>query len=150
MKSWILLKLSSFVVLIVLLISTPSFAATEFQSCPMPSDEKLVCAVVMCVPGLLISESRPKCLAINKKFAVYLATLGFWKKPPNCKMRDLNCTIIGEAKTPNVDVSFCNALSLVTEQNSCKAALGQSEKSYCDTFTDNEKRARCETTMGRQ
>ena len=144
------IKLCAFTVVLFSIVSTSVASVNAAaQSCPMPSDEKLVCSVIMCVPGLLISESRPKCLQINRRFAIYLATLGFWKKPPSCKMRDLNCNVIGKAKSASIDVSFCNGLSTSAEQNACKAALGQAEQGYCATFIDLEMNEACETAIAK-
>lgn len=89
-----------------LMVSSSSVFAGS--GCPMPSAEKLVCSVVLCNPiGLLIDESRNDCLKINRDFAIYLATLGFWDNPPKCKMRDMNCNKVGTAKKGIVATSVC-------------------------------------------
>jgi len=127
---------------------TQKSIAIEPQGCPIPSDEKLVCSVIMCVPGLLISESRSKCIQINRKFAIYLATLGFWSKPPKCKMRDLNCESTGNASSAEIDASYCDELETEAEQNSCRAALGEPvNEDYCDSFSGDERDA-CEIAIG--
>ncbi|CAN0490737.1 unnamed protein product, partial [Scytosiphon promiscuus] len=80
------------------------------MACPMPSDEQLVCEVVLCNPiGLTISESRSECLAVNRRFAIYLATLGPFRDPPRCKMRDQQCRVTGRASNATIDASFCQA-----------------------------------------
>ncbi len=92
------------------------------NACDIPSDEALVCEVVLCNPlGLAISESRSKCIQINRRFAVYLATLGFWSNPPTCKMRDKSCNQTGE-KIVEKDVSFCEFGS-PSEREACLRAL---------------------------
>ena len=54
------------------------------SGCPISSEEKLACGVVLCNPvGLAISESRSECLEINRKWALYLATLKPWDSPPS-------------------------------------------------------------------
>lgn len=95
------------------------------EGCPMKSDEALVCEVVLCNPlGLVISESRSECMKTNRKFAIYLAKLGFWDKPPKCKMRDKDCNKTGKAKSANIDVDFCDELDNFDERNTCRNTLG--------------------------
>lgn len=73
-------------------------ALAKKNSCPISDAETLMCEALMCNPiGLVIKESRSKCLKINRKVAIYKAKLGFFKKPPKCKKRDKNCNIIGNA-----------------------------------------------------
>jgi hypothetical protein len=77
------------------------------SGCPMSSDEKLACGVVLCNPlGLVISESRSECLDINKKWAIYLATLGPFDSPVRCRSRDMSCTKRGVIKEVNYD--YCS------------------------------------------
>ena len=72
------------------------------SGCPISEDEKLACGVVLCNPvGLSISESRSECLEINRKWAIYLATLKPWEKPVSCKSRDMNCSKRGVIKEVN-------------------------------------------------
>lgn len=95
------------------------------EGCPMKSDEALVCEVVLCNPlGLVISESRSECMKTNRRFAIYLATLGFWDKPPKCKMRDKDCNKTGKAKSASIDVDFCDELENFDERNTCRNTLG--------------------------
>jgi hypothetical protein len=116
-----------------------SAKATEFHECPIGKAETLVCSVIMCGPGLLIAESRPKCLKINRKFAMYLATLGFWSKPPSCKSRDANCNVTGKA-TAKVDPSSCEALDDPNDIATCLAAGGFGTiPDDCDKFTNVQK-----------
>ena len=101
-----------------------SESVTNPETCPMKSDEALVCEVVLCNPlGLVISESRSECLKTNRRFAIYLATLGFWDKPPKCKMRDKNCNKTGKASSANIDVEFCDELDDFEERNICRSTL---------------------------
>ena len=120
-----------------MLIFSALFVSHSLQACDIPSDEKLVCEVVLCNPvGLAISESRSECLAVNRRFAIYLATLGFWDSPPKCKFRDQSCNSIGRADDAPVDASFCNELDTEDEKNSCLAAIGQAPAEYCESFVD--------------
>lgn len=94
------------------------------ETCPMESDEALVCEIVMCNPvGLAIAESRSECLQKNRKFAIYLAKLGFWDKPPKCKMRDKNCNEVGQASNASIDVEYCDELGSLEEKNICRSRL---------------------------
>jgi len=106
------------------------------KSCPMPSDERLVCEVLICNPvGLAIPESRSQCLKINVRFAIYLATLGFWDSPPSCKSRDKDCRVTGRATNQNLDPQFCeNNLTDQDETEACWAAIGLATEEYCDRF----------------
>lgn len=91
--------------LLLMIASSSVFAGA---GCPMSSEENLVCSVVLCNPiGLAINESRNDCLKVNRDFAIYLATLGFWDHPPKCKMRDMNCNKVGTAKKGVVAPSVC-------------------------------------------
>ncbi|MGO3848681.1 MAG: hypothetical protein ACTJIB_10420 [Pseudoalteromonas prydzensis] len=95
------------------------------KTCDMKSDEALVCEVVLCNPlGLITSESRSDCLKTNRRFAIYLAKLGPWDKPPKCKMRDKDCNKTGKAKSANIDVDFCDELDNFDERNTCRNTLG--------------------------
>lgn len=123
-------------------------ASSHPQGCPVSSAEKLVCSVVLCNPiGLAIAESRSECITVNRKFAIYLATLGFWSKPPKCKSRDQNCNKTGRASDAQISTSYCNDLSNTHDKKSCYAAItGQVDKDYCDTFTGSRK-ADCESRL---
>ena len=77
------------------------------SGCPISSEEKLACGVVLCNPvGLAISESRSECLEINRKWALYLATLKPWESPARCKSRDMNCAKRGIIK--EVNYTYCS------------------------------------------
>jgi len=122
---------------------TPSSNQNQ-QGCPVSGAETLVCSVILCNPiGLAINKSRSKCLDVNRRFAWYLATLGFWSKPPKCQMRDKSCNKVGKATDAQIDPSYCDSLGTEAEQNACKAALGGATQEYCDTFEGVEKLA-CE------
>lgn len=119
------------------------------DGCPVPSDEKLVCEVVLCNPlGIVISESRSECLQVNRRFAIYLATLGFWDKPPKCKLRDKNCNKVGNASSAEIDPQYCDELGSEAEQDACRMALGAppSNPGYCEEF-DGDQRDACEARM---
>jgi hypothetical protein len=146
MKNIIILALT-ISILTTLFISTKSSASEEIKECPMGSAETLVCEVVLCSVGLAIAESRPKCLKVTKKFSIYLATLGFWSKPPSCRSRDQNCNTTGKAKKAEIDINACEALPSETEINSCKAGAGEITQEYCDTFSGADKLA-CEEKIG--
>lgn len=111
------------------------------QSCPVSSAETLVCSVVICNPiGLAIAKSRSECLQVNRKFAIYLATLGFWSKPPKCKSRDQNCNKTGKASKAQISTSECNKLNTTYEQQSCQAAItGKVTKSFCNKLSGYRK-----------
>lgn len=115
--------------------------AGQPQSCPVSSAETLVCSVVICNPiGLAIAKSRSECLTVNRKFAIYLATLGFWSKPPSCKSRDKNCNKTGKASKAQISTSECSQLSTSYEQESCRAAItGQVTKSFCNKLSGYRK-----------
>lgn len=139
--------MKKFLLILIVLSFSPNYAnASEPQGCPMSSAEELVCEVVLCVPGILIAESRSECIQVNRRFAIYLATLGFWSKPPKCKMRDKNCNKVGNASNDEIDPSYCDELATEDEQNSCKAALGIVTQEYCDTFSGDDKEA-CEAQV---
>lgn len=93
-------------------------------ACPMSSAEKLVCEVVMCNPiGLAIPASHNECMRVNREFAIYLATLGPFKKPPKCKNRDQNCNVVGNASgdAAQLPPSFCDELKSEQQRESCNA-----------------------------
>lgn len=131
--------------IIILLTLKIQNVQAEIQECPMHDDEILVCEAVLCVIGIFIPESRSKCLQVNRKFAIYLATLGFWSDPPSCKKRDINCNVTGEA-TADVDLNICDSLDNESDINACNAALGNANQEYCDTFTGEEKEE-CEANI---
>lgn len=140
--------MKKFLLMLISLYFLPSSAyASPPEGCPMSSAEELVCEVVLCNPiGLAIAESRSECLEVNRRFTIYLATLGFWSKPPKCKMRDKNCNKVGKASNAEIDPSYCDDLDNEDEKNSCKAALGIVTQEYCDTFSGDEKEA-CEAQL---
>lgn len=104
-------------------LAAPSFAVANNNpnGCPVPSDEKLVCAVVMCDFGLIMGEWSSECTQYKRDFAIYLATLGPFDRPPKCKMRDENCNKTGKAKKAAVDEKFCTSLSTPEAVNACLA-----------------------------
>ncbi len=114
------------------------------HGCPMSSEEELACSVVLCNPmGLIISESRSECLDVNRRWAWYLATLGFWDSPAVCLERDKNCNVTGRASNAPADPGFCRYLSTGEEQDICAAALGakDADATTCAEFDadgDNE------------
>jgi hypothetical protein len=114
------------------------------QGCPMSNAETLVCSVVLCNPiGLVISESRRECLKVNRAFAVYLSTLGFWDKPPKCKLRDTRCNKVGNASNVSISPQYCDELETVAQQNACKLGLGLYDPAYCSTIEASFERASC-------
>lgn len=82
-------------------------------ACDIDNDEKLVCEVVLCAVGIFVPESHSKCVKVNREFAYYLATLGFWEDPPKCKMRDMSCKSTGNASSQQATLpaSTCTGLS---------------------------------------
>ena len=118
------------------------FTTTLSISCEMPSDEKNVCEFIMCNPvGLLIPESRSKCLSVNRTFAIYLATLGFLRDPPSCKTRDQQCNIVGTIEQgETVDATFCETnLEHQVHIDACLASIGLATDEYCDSFTGTQR-----------
>lgn len=81
------------------------------HECPIPSAEKLVCAVIMCDFGLVLGQWSSDCTQYKKSFAIYLATLGFWSKPPSCKGRDQNCNSTGKASKAAPPANICDDLT---------------------------------------
>lgn len=117
--------------------------------CPISSEEKLACGVVLCNPvGLVIAESRGECLKINSKWAIYLATLGPFDSPARCRSRDMNCQTGSVIKETNQrfcgrsftgdDYEFCinNAINTKCEGlmgerlQSCKSAVRHGRAYY--------------------
>lgn len=109
----------------------------------MASDEQLVCKVVLCNPlGLISPDARPDCLQVNKDFAIYLATLGFWDKPPKCKMRDMQCNKTGTAKKGVVAESPCtDPITHVTDPV-CVVGM-QKNDAACDDISDPIEQDKC-------
>ena len=95
------------------------------KGCDVPRDEALVCEMLLCNPtGFIIRASRKKCLQGNKRFIRYIAKLGFFKDPPSCKSRDVNCRVVGEAGTaPMVDQHYCNAIKDEDTREECLKSL---------------------------
>lgn len=133
----------------LLLFSTSAFA-TDFEkeadnqvkahSCPMKSDERLICANVMCDFGLIMGEWSSECTQYKKDLAIYLATLGFWDKPPKCWGRDSGCKKDGKIKKNTVATSVCedekgnidaNCLKGLNVMNSDCDELSGKEKDQC-------------------
>jgi hypothetical protein len=127
-------------VLISSLTATFSHASSQGKSCSIPGDEALVCEVIMCAVGINIPASAAQCVKVNLKFAKYLATLGFWSKPPSCKTKDKNCDDVGSQDAP-LNANVCDALGSVEEQESCKAATGEVTPEYCDTLSGSNQLA---------
>ena len=98
---------------------TPVTLASPEGGCPIKSDEKLVCAVVMCDFGLIMGEWSSECTQHKKDFAIYLATLGFWDKPPKCMMRDENCNKDGKAKKAELSPKDCEKFDTEIQQKAC-------------------------------
>ena len=123
MKNIIILSIA----LLSLALTPKNVSAGEIQiqECPMGSAETLVCEMVLCSIGLAIAESRPKCLKVSRKFAIYLATLGFWSKPPSCKTRDMNCNKVGKGRKASIDPKFCRELKTEKEKEVCLGSLGE-------------------------
>ena len=121
-------------------VLTLSFAPIA-SACDIPSDEALVCEVVLCNPlGLAISESRSKCMQVNRRFAIYLAKLGFWDKPPKCKMRDKNCKKTGE-KIVKKDISFCDYAPPEQKEACLRAVIGDKPPVHgCERYRNNPER----------
>jgi hypothetical protein len=131
-----------FLIVVAAMLASTSVLADRvpgMDHCNIKSDEELVCSVVMCSVGLAISESRDECLKVNRDFAIYLATLGFWDKPPKCRMRDESCKKVGKATTASLSPEQCVELPTEDKQSACLAALGAAPDGYCDKFSGAEK-----------
>lgn len=130
-----------------LFVSSFAFAGPHDNGCPIHKDEKLVCAVVMCNPiGMAIPESFNECLKVNRDFAIYLATLGFWDKPPKCHARDENCNKTGRASTAQMSPEHCVAAGDDDKKAACMTALGAAPEGYCNQFNERE-RVACESVQ---
>lgn len=66
-------------------------ANIDNDGCDIPSDEELVCEVLMCAIGIAIPESASKCAEVFREYAAYKATLGRFDSPPSCRSRNQNC-----------------------------------------------------------
>lgn len=129
------------------MLSVTSFTqAASTAGCPLPSDEKLVCAVVMCDFGLVFGEWSPECTQYKKDFAVYLATLGFWDKPPKCKLRDEKCAKVGNASKPKADASTCSGFS--GNKSHCMRGVAINNSS-CDELSGAQQRT-CYIELARE
>lgn len=127
-------KLSAVLFALTSLYATQTLAT---EGCPMPSDEKLVCAVVVCDFGLLKGENSSECKAYKKQFAIYLASLGIWDKPPKCKNRDMACNKTGTAKKAESPPSVCtDPDTLITDPECVKGANINSFS--CDDMTGED------------
>lgn len=133
----------------ILLTVTPVTSANP-AGCYLPSDEKLVCAMVMCDFGKIYGEWSQECRSYEVEFAHYLATLGFWDKPPKCEMRDDSCAKNGRAQKVSVSPSTCNNLGTDAEQKSCLDGIalyendgGQPTLSLCNGLNNMGMRETC-------
>lgn len=139
-----------YLILVIFIVASPLTLASSpplVNGCPMSSEERLVCSVVLCNPlGLAIAESRSECLKINVDYAIYLATLGFWDSPPSCQARDENCNRTGRASTAQMSPEFCISAGDTKKQDACMAALGEMPEDYCNQFNAREKEA-CESVQ---
>lgn len=136
-----MIKIRYICVIATLLCASTAWADAPVNGCPMNDDEKLVCSVVLCNPiGLLKDESRSECIKVNKQFAKYLATLGFWKKPPKCKMRDMSCGEVGTAKKGVVDEGICTDPDTNITDTACIAGLNINN-SGCDDLEGSDQDA---------
>jgi hypothetical protein len=124
--------------------------ADESQGCPVASDEKLVCANVMCDFGSIMGEWSPECTQYKKDMAIYLAKLGFWKKPAKCMTRDEHCNKTGKAKKAAVDQSYCDSLASETDKKACLDGIKITENDgatptleYCGSLNSFDSRASC-------
>ncbi|MDP5209853.1 hypothetical protein [Microbulbifer sp. 2205BS26-8] len=90
-----------------------AFIVGSASACDIDSDEQLVCEALMCSVGIFIPASHSECVKVQRDFAIYLATLGFWEDPPKCKNRDMNCQSTGNANTrsANLPAATCNNLN---------------------------------------
>ncbi len=131
----------------LLVVASLLFASSAFagnpQGCPVPSDEELVCSVVMCDFGAALGKWSPECTHVKVRFAVYLATLGFWDHPPKCKMRDEHCNKTGKATKAQLGPQNCVDAGTKDKQDACMAAIGAAPKGYCDQFSGLDKKG-CE------
>lgn len=118
---------------------------TSGSGCPISSDESLVCAVVLCNPlGFMVPESVDECFKVNAKFAIYLATLGFWDSPPKCRFRDQFCNKIGKANTAYIKDDFCEKSGLEGDAlGTCLTALGSPPDGFCETRATAELQEKC-------
>jgi len=106
------------------------------HSCPMKSDEKLICANVMCDFGLIMGEWSDECKQYKKDLAIYLATLGFWDKPPKCFARDSTCKKDGKVKKNTVATTVCEDEAGNIDENCLKGV--NVVNSECDELTGKE------------
>jgi len=95
--------------MLAVLVSLPASAGSPSASsgCPMSNAEELIRANVVCDIGLIAGEWSSECQQYKIDLAVYLATLGFWDKPPKCWQRDMSCNKTGKAKKSTVATSYC-------------------------------------------
>jgi hypothetical protein len=117
-------------------------SAVKKNSCPMKNDEELVCAVIMCDFGALMGEYPSECHKVKLDFAVYLATLGFWDKPPKCFMRDSECNKNGKASKKTQSSSLCENPATGKPDEACLKGLNVYNMD-CDEFEDKKQRDQC-------
>jgi hypothetical protein len=116
--------------------------AGEPEGCPIKRDEELVCSMLLCSVGLLIDESRPKCLKIQREYAIYLATLGFWDKPPKCKSRDMDCNKTGKASKAPIPPDICT--DPVTMETDAECVKGKNIADFdCDDIKEVDLQNEC-------
>lgn len=137
------------VLLLLGVLLSPATFAGQPGGCPMDSDEQLVCKVVLCNPmGLVSPDARNDCIQVNREFAIYLATLGFWDKPPKCKLRDMQCNKTGNAKRGQVTESPCT--DPVTHITDPICALGmQKNDAACDELSNPLEQDTCYVNLAK-
>lgn len=116
--------------------------AAKNNGCPMKNDEELVCAVIMCDFGALMGEYPSECHKVKLDFAVYLATLGFWDKPPKCFMRDSSCKKNGKASKKTQSPSMCDDPVTGKPDEACLKGLNIFNMD-CDEFENKKQRDQC-------
>ena len=131
--------------LLSLLVSLPAAAGTP-EGCPMSSKEELICANVMCDIGYIAGEWSKECQQYKIDLAVYLATLGFWDKPPKCYQRDMSCNKVGKAKKSTVATSFCTDETTGVSNEECLKGKNINDADCEDKETLEEKET-CEIQL---
>lgn len=139
-----------------LLLSVSTFAteqdlrkeSAKTHECKISSPEKLVCAVTMCNFGTLFGEWSSDCTMYTEQFAVYLATLGFWSKPPKCFGRDQNCNKTGKAQKATPPQGVCANLS-GEEKTKCENGV-RIANSSCDELGDTSAQSNCYVELAKQ
>ncbi len=111
------------------------FTATNINMTPqinLGRGRTLACEALLCAVGVLITESRPKCLRVLRDWSIYLATLSIFRSTPKCPSVNASGHVTGYNEMTCEAIQDVEMRNLCLEANNLRPAPVVPPRDPCD------------------